>query len=245
MARDEVIYYPSPLFLLVFDIAITALGILPFYLILIWVLTRGYQQSSLKIFLLFLLSGLTAVPFFFLDFLGFNKEFLNLFLGPLYSIVLLAFLEEVVKSVALLIDRELEKHHYYPLLVGLGFAFFENVSYFFGFELTLTFILISLIRLFVVTSAHALFTALAAHLFKHGLKKMKTLYYVLGILFAGSAHSAFNLLNHWEMSYLIVPLLVILMVYLHEDILPVHPRQANLKLIPIHHHHPLLHPTAH
>jgi len=200
-----------------FELALSALGILPFYMALIAVMTRQYEERFARLMRIFLISGLTTIPFFSLHFFGIDKELLTALFGPLFSVVVLAFTEEIVKSIALYFDKELKRHYFYPILVGLGFAFFENISYFFGFDFTTTFILVAVIRLFTVSTAHAVFTSLVAHFLHKGTKRTKTLYYLMGILIAGSFHSFFNLLNHWELSYLIVPMLVVLIVYLHFD----------------------------
>ncbi|MDZ4217324.1 MAG: hypothetical protein U1C97_03360, partial [Candidatus Gracilibacteria bacterium] len=55
------------------------------------------------------------------------------------------------------------------------------------------------------------------HFIQKGTRKTRTWYYLLGLLIAGSCHSLFNLLHHWEMSYLVVPLLIVLIVFLHFD----------------------------
>ncbi|MGE3278261.1 MAG: PrsW family glutamic-type intramembrane protease [Candidatus Altimarinota bacterium] len=200
-----------------FDIAITAGGILPFYLGLLGILTKEYEEKFSRLFRIFLMAGLTTVPFFGLRSWGVEKEALDSLFGPLFSIITLAFAEELVKSIALYFDRELRKSYSYPIVVGLGFAFFENISYFLGFDFTVAFLLIALFRLFMVSTAHAVFTSLIQHFIRKGGHKTKTLYYFLGLLIAGSAHSLFNLLHHWEMSYLIIPLLVVLIVFLHFD----------------------------
>jgi len=199
------------------ELAITAAGISPFYVGLIALLTRRYESSFWKLLLLFLLSGLTTLPFFGLQWFGYDKAILATLFGPLFSIVLLAFSEELVKSFALLFGRELRKHIYYPIIIGLGFAFFENISYLFGVSFTTSFLVIGFIRLFVGSTAHAVFTTLVAHVMNKGTKHARTLYYLLGILLAGSFHSFFNLLHHWDMSYMTIPLLVVLIVYLHFD----------------------------
>lgn len=215
-----------------FDVAITAGGILPFYLGLISILTREYEERFSRLIRIFFIAGLTTVPFFALRALGIEKEVLGSLFGPLFSIVTLAFAEELVKSVALFFNKELRKSYSYPIVVGLGFAFFENISYFLGFQFTLAFALIALFRLFMVSTAHAVFTTLVEHFIRKGTKKTRTLYYLFGLFIAGSAHSLFNLLHHWEMSYLIIPLLVILIVYLHYDEpsqvhhAPVHPSRS-------------------
>ena len=202
---------------MLFDLALTAGGLLPFYLSLIAIMTREFEAKFLKLMLLFFVTGLTTIPFFALQYAGVDKEFISSLYGPVIAISVLAFTEELIKSVALFFDKELQKHYYYPILVGLSFAFFENVSYFLGFDFTLAFIMIALVRLFMVSTAHAVFTTLVAHFINKGTHRTKSLYYILGILIAGSFHSLFNLLNHWEMSYLVVPLLLVLIVYLHFD----------------------------
>lgn len=203
---------------MLFDVAITAGGILPFYLGLLSILNHEYHERFSRLLRIFLIAGLTTIPFFAMRALGIEQEILSSLFGPLFSIVVLAFAEELVKSIALYFNKELKKTYSYPIVVGLGFAFFENISYFLGFNFTLPFVLISLFRLFMVSTAHAVFTTLIEHFVRKGTKRTKTLYYLLGLLVAGSSHSLFNLLNHWEMSYLIIPLLIILIVYLHYDV---------------------------
>lgn len=205
------------LFVMFSDVAITAGGILPFYLAALGVMTRPVQTPYLRLLGLFLMAGLTTVPFFSLRALGVDQSLLSSLIGPLLSIISLAFAEEFVKSVALFFDKELKKHYQYPIIVGLGFAFFENVSYLMGFQLEIAFLVIAFFRLFLLSTAHAVFTTLVAHFMKKGLHRSKSLYYLLGLIVAGSAHSLFNLLHHWEMSYLIVPLLIILILFLHYD----------------------------
>lgn len=200
-----------------FDVAITAGGILPFYLGLIAILTREYDKHYAKLIRLFFMAGAATIPFFVMQYFGIEKELLSSIFGPLFSIVILAFAEELVKSIALYFDKDIKKSYSYPIVVGLGFAFFENISYFLGFSFTLAFVLIAIFRLFTLSTAHAVFTSLVQHFIQKGTKKTKSLYYLLGIFVAGSAHSIFNLLHHWDMSYLIIPLLVILIVYLHYD----------------------------
>lgn len=202
---------------MLFELALAAGGIFPFYLGLIAVLNRQYEEKFSKLMRIFLVAGLTTVPFFGMQFLGVDKEVIAALFGPLLAVIVLAFSEELVKSIALLFDKELKKHYYYPILIGLGFAFFENISYLIGFDFSTTFVLVAVIRLFTVSTAHAVFTSLVAHFLNKSSRKTKTLYYLLGVLVAGSFHSVFNLLNHWELSYLIVPLLVLLIVYLHFD----------------------------
>ena len=225
----------SSLLPMFFDVAITAGGILPFYLGLLGVLTREYQDKFSRLLRIFLLAGMTTLPFFALQYFGIEKEALNSLFGPLFSIIALAFAEELVKSMALLFNKELRRSYSYPIVVGLGFAFFENISYFLGFDFTFAFLLIALFRLFMVSTAHAVFTTLIEHFLQKGTRKTRTLYYLLGLFIAGSAHSLFNLLNHWEMSYLIIPLLVVLIVYLHYDAPSHHVQQT-----PIHAHQPRL-----
>lgn len=202
---------------MVFDIAITAGGILPFYLAALGVMNRSFQAPYFKILGLFLVAGLTTIPFFALRSLGGDQTLLSSLIGPLLSIIVLAFSEEVVKSIALYFDKDIDKHLSYPITIGLGFAFFENLSYLFGFEFTVAFLIIAFFRLFLVSTAHAVFTTIVAHFLSKGLHHSKSLYYLLGVFVAGSAHSLFNLLHHWEMSYLIVPLLIILILFLHYD----------------------------
>lgn len=199
------------------NVAIAVGGLLPFYLGLLAIMTRQYQTKFLKLLSLFLVTGLTTVPFFAMQYYGIDKALLSSMFGPLMAISVLAFSEELIKSIALFFDKELKKHYYYPILVGVSFAFFENISYLLGFEFTMAFLLIALVRIFMVSSAHAIFTSLVAHFMNKGSKKTKTLYYLLGLLLAGSSHSLFNLLNHWEMSYLIVPILILIVVFLHFD----------------------------
>lgn len=200
-----------------FDVAITTGGILPFYLGLLGILTKEYEEKFSRLLRIFLMAGLTTVPFFGLRYFGVGNDVLNSLFGPLFSIVTLAFAEELVKSIALVFNKELRRSYTYPIVVGLGFAFFENISYFLGFDFTIAFLLIALFRLFMVSTAHAVFTSLVEHFLRKGTKKTKSLYYLFGLFIAGSAHSLFNLLHHWEMSYLIIPLLVVLIVYLHFD----------------------------
>lgn len=202
---------------MVFDIAISAGGILPFYLGLLAVATRQFEARFLRLLLLFLLSGLTTLPFFGMRWIGIDQALLGSLYGPLFSFILLAFAEEFAKSIALLFDKELKKHYYYPIIIGVGFAFFENISYLLGFDFSVGFIIIALVRLFMGSTAHAVFTTLVSHFINKGYHKTKGFYYLLGLLIAGSFHSLFNLLHHWEMSYLTIPLLVLLIVYLHFD----------------------------
>jgi RsiW-degrading membrane proteinase PrsW (M82 family) len=200
-----------------FDVAITAGGILPFYLGLLGVLTKEYEEKFSRLLRIFLIAGLTTLPFFGLQYFGIDQGILSSLFGPLFSVVALAFAEELVKSIALLFQKELSRSYSYPIVVGLGFAFFENISYLLGFDFTVAFFMIALFRLFMVSTAHAVFTTLIAHFIHKGTRKTRTLYYLLGLLIAGSAHSLFNLLHVWEMSYLIIPLLVVLIVFLHYD----------------------------
>ncbi len=195
----------------------TAGGVLPFYIGLLAIATRQFEAKFLRLFFLFLLSGLSTVPFFGLKWLGIGQPLLSSLYGPLFSIVLLAFAEELAKSIALLFDKEPKKHYYYPFIIGIGFAFFENISYLLGFDFTVGFLIIAIMRLFMGSTAHAVFTTLVAHFLNKGIHKTKGFYYLLGLLVAGSFHSLFNLLHHWEMSYMTIPLLVVLIVYLHFD----------------------------
>ena len=164
-----------------------------------------------------MISGISTLPFFSLLAIGVDQAFLVSLYGPLYSIIILSFSEEFFKSIALWWDKELKKQYYYPIIIGLSFAFFENISYLFGYEFTISFITLATIRLFTGSTAHAIFTTLVAHIMNKGSKGTKTLYYILGLFVAGSFHSFFNLLHHWEMSYLTIPLLVILIIYIHFD----------------------------
>lgn len=195
----------------------TAGGVLPFYLGLLAIATRQFEAQFSRLLLLFFFSGLTTLPFFALKWFGIDQSMLISLYGPLFSIGLLAFAEEFFKSIALYFDREPKKHYYYPLIIGIGFAFFENLSYFLGFDFTAGFLIIAIIRLFMGSTAHAVFTTLVSHFLNKGLHKTKGFYYILGLLVAGTFHSLFNLLHHWEMSYLTIPLLVVLIVYLHFD----------------------------
>jgi hypothetical protein len=199
------------------EIAMTAGGVLPFYLGLLAIATRQFEARFFRLFLLFILSGLSTLPFFGLQWFGIDQSLLSSLYGPLFSIVLLAFAEELSKSIALLFDKEPKKHYYYPFIIGIGFAFFENISYLLGFDFTVGFLIIAVMRLFMGSTAHAVFTTLVSHFLNKGLHKTKGFYYLLGLLVAGSFHSLFNLLHHWEMSYLTIPLLVVLIVYLHFD----------------------------
>ena len=87
------------------ELAITASGILPFYLGMIAVLTGQYQQAFPRLLGLFFAAGLTTLPFFVIKYAGVDQNVFVSIFGPILAIAVLAFLEELIKSTALFFNN--------------------------------------------------------------------------------------------------------------------------------------------
>jgi RsiW-degrading membrane proteinase PrsW (M82 family) len=197
---------------------LTFAATLPFYLGTIWVVSHSFHTQFKKMVSLFALSTLSTIPLFILAGLGIDKAVLSSVFGPLYSVILLAFMEETFKSLIWFFPK-LEKLPKYSkaIAIGLGFAFFENIHYLWDLDFTPAFVLIALFRLLIDSTAHSVFAGIFGAILERGKKKAKTFYYFLALFTSGSAHAIFNLLHHWELSYLTVPFLIVLIYALHEE----------------------------
>jgi RsiW-degrading membrane proteinase PrsW (M82 family) len=199
-------------------ILITFATTLPFYMGTLFIVSYSFHTQYKRMLSLFALSTLSTVPLFILAGLGIDKIVLTSVFGPLYSVILLAFMEETFKSLIWFFPK-LEKLPKYSkaIAIGLGFAFFENIHYLWDFDFTPAFILIALFRLVVDSTAHSVFAAIFGAVLERGKKKAQTFYYFMALFSSGSAHALFNLLHHWELSYLTVPFLILLIYALHEE----------------------------
>jgi RsiW-degrading membrane proteinase PrsW (M82 family) len=199
------------------DIAISAGTTLPLYLGALLVLTKEYDKKFSKLLRLFFLSTLSTAPLFALKYLQVDSSVFQAMFGPLAAILVLAFVEELLKSLFLFFDKEFTLSYTYPIVIGIGFAFLENVSYFVNLSFSASFVAVVIVRLFLDSTAHAVFTCTIVHFMRKGRRSMRTQYYLLGLLFSGTLHGVFNLLHHFEMNYMAIPLLAIIIYWLHTD----------------------------
>jgi RsiW-degrading membrane proteinase PrsW (M82 family) len=201
--------------LMVAKLFIVALFLLPFYGLLLYLITRkkcSYFFGA-RAFLFGCLSTIPLILSHEFHLLDISK--MHLLFGVIIATFVLAAIEELCKKVA-----EHGHEHFYshpkgilkkspPVItwigVGLGFAYLENVIYITEALAHADVVSIVMLRLLFGTLAHTVFTSLGGYL---SLGAAKTLFGTLkGFVGASISHSIFNVLNYYRLSFLIVPLI--------------------------------------
>ena len=193
-----------------YDSIIIALAVFPGLLIcfLIYRYDKYEREQSLPLLISFLLGAVSTVPAMKLEAIGLKYGFNDpdsFGMLLVYAFIIVAFSEELVKFVAMLIYPYHQSFFnepfdgiVYALMIGMGFATTENILYAgeYGFETTL-------VRAFTAVPMHGVMAVLSGYFI--GKSKFNTgkrwAYLAMGFLIAVFAHGLYDffiLQNYYE-----------------------------------------------
>jgi hypothetical protein len=210
-----------------------ALAFLPIYAIIVRVIGKNARLTKKQVSGFFIYGILSAIPFLLLIKVGITASTLKAYLGLTLTIFTLATLEELSKFSAHRFMAKTENKVALYLIVGLGFAYFENVFYFAkSFDYlteSINNLLIVVFRLILASIAHATFTSITGVIWAFGAKEY--LFRFTAILAGSALHYVFNL--SCEQNWLsLLPLLLLGGVLLNRYLINLQ-AQANVTSEPV------------
>lgn len=196
---------------------VVAISLLPLYCAILYLLSRK-RSSFHYAFKAFLLGCISATPLLILH----ESHLLDAYalqfrIGVIATTCLIVGMEEVSKTVAEHCHKHVHKksEEVVPILkwvsLGLGFAFIENVIYV-AEAVEHGSIGVIALRLTFSALTHTTFTSFGGYL-SFGVSE-SLLTHVRGLLGASASYSAFYLFHHFHVSFLVVPLVALIIVYL-------------------------------
>ncbi len=190
---------------------VISIALLPVYLFLLYLVSRKKSTFfyALKAFVLGILSTVPLVIIHEFHLLEMSR--LHFMLGIIVTTFLFATFEELLKKTAEHFHHKIhkKKEEDIPVVkwvsVGLGFAYLENAVYITAALEQGDIVTITMLRLFFGTLAHTSFTSLGGALSMNVSQSL--MYEFRGFFGASVSHTLFNLLHHYHLTFLTIPLL--------------------------------------
>jgi RsiW-degrading membrane proteinase PrsW (M82 family) len=196
-----------------------SVALLPLYLLLLYLISRKKSGIvyALKAFALGIISTVPLVLVHEFHLIEVSR--LHFTVGIFLTTLLFAGIEEICKKVAEHFHRRIHKkeEENVPFVkwvsVGLGFAYLENVFYIASALDGGDIVTVTILRLFFGTLAHTSFTSFGGVL-SFGVSR-SLLYELRGFAGASISHTVFNLLHHYHLSFLTIPVLALVLVFFY------------------------------
>jgi len=175
---------------------------------------KYFHLTCKMVALVFSLGAFSTLPFFLAKYLltyTVLGTFFQIIQGTVLAYLFLAFLEEINKHQADKQSRKLGKNQKIQLavLVGLGFAFVENLYYGYTALGEQTFLFFFPLRLILGSSAHALFSGVVGAYEAQADQEKKRYLLPMGLSIAAGCHGLFNYVLYLGLPHLALIVLVV------------------------------------